>query len=81
MDHISSAILAIRASAGNPCDTCPTCTRARHAPYRYVKDGRIWYGCVDACHTGYLYGESLAWHTRQEARAIRANTLRKLRSL
>jgi hypothetical protein len=51
---------------------CPTCTRSYELPYRRQDaSGKIVEGCVDKCHTGHLYGNSLAWHERKEAKAIR----------
>lgn len=53
-------------------DSCPTCGRPAGSPYReYDTRGHATAGCVDDFHTGHLYGESLRWHNRPEARKIR----------
>jgi hypothetical protein len=69
----SAKILAIRAAAGNPCTVCPTCGRGQAAPHRRILEGRIYEGCVDACHTGHLIGGSLEWH--QQGASIRRAAL------
>jgi len=54
---------------------CVICMCAPGAPFRrQAIDGsyRIREGCVAAAHDGHLYGNSLAWHLRPEARACRA---------
>jgi len=85
-NQTSSKIIEMRVAAGNK-DTynCPTCTRPHHNPYTvYGENGEILEGCVDAAHTEYLTGVISAkarWHFRPQARAIRAQTLKHLRSL
>jgi hypothetical protein len=93
----SSKILAIRTAARAElatrynlkpetalvANTCPTCTRSHDAPFRGPSDerGRVTFGCVDAIHSGHLYGESLRFHERPEAQAIRRSELAKLQNL
>lgn len=50
--------------------TCPTCSGAADSPYRNSPIG-ITEGCVDAFHTGHVYGADLAWHERPEGKEIR----------
>ena len=78
---ISEKILSIRAAAGNPCNTCPTCGRAPSAPYRrYDAQGRVTEGCIDATHTGRLVGtsESNRWHMRPVAEVMRRAELKRI---
>ncbi len=79
-DAVSAKILSIRTNAGNPGVSCPTCGRNASGPYRRWDQatGRVVEGCVDAFHTGKLYGESEAWHSRKVAVAIRRETLRSI---
>ncbi len=52
--------------------TCNTCTNDERRPYRvYDERGKVITGCVDACHTDHLIGESARWHNRPEAKQIR----------
>ena len=84
MDKVSSQIVSIRAKAGNPGTHCPVCTRSVAAPARRRNaEGHTLEGCVDACHSEHLTPStgSHAWHTRKYAKALRAQTLRDLRSL
>ncbi len=81
-DATSKKILAIRAKAGNPCVTCPTCTRTAAAPFRRLDDrGAVVAGCVDAAHAGHLYGSSLEWHNRPQAAQTRKAELARLLAL
>ena len=66
-----SKILAIRASVGNKCETCPTCTRP-------ATDG--FHLCVDACHVPHVLIASNRgeWLNRQQARAIRRAELARI---
>ena len=58
---------------------CPTCCRDHFSPHRvYDTRGKVVEGCVDACHTGQLYGESAFWHARPAAVSIRRETLKSL---
>lgn len=77
----SQRINAIRAAAGNTMAQCPTCGRAKGAPYRAQVAGKLAYGCVDAFHAGALYGASLEWHMREEAQALRLATYHTLVAL
>lgn len=77
---------AARASLGAPLmDTCPTCTRAAHSPFRdYNESGKIVYGCVDAFHGPALVGvasEPARRHGRAESVTLREATLKRLQSL
>lgn len=81
MDATETKIMQIRAAAGNTCETCPTCAKDKYMPYRRMVDGVIVEGCIDACHRDYIYGASLGWHIRVEAREHRAMYLRHMRSL
>jgi hypothetical protein len=61
---------------------CNTCTRPVASPYRrYDQAHKIIEGCVDAAHTGHLYGESLRWHMRPAAKEIRKRSTERLRGL
>ena len=66
-------ILALRAAAGNPCTTCPTCVRPAGDPYRVNAPTSILQGCVDAAHVnaGTPGSAYRVWFLRAEARAIR----------
>jgi hypothetical protein len=79
-DATSSRILAIYAKNGNPLTHCATCGRSAASPFR-VFDGRgkVTAGCIDAFHSGHIYGESLTWHNRPEAKRMRKETLARLR--
>jgi hypothetical protein len=77
----SNKINAIRKAAGNPMTQCPICTRSAEAPYRHHENGTVKAGCVDAFHTGHLYGTSLEWHLRPSAQEWRAQELKHLQSL
>lgn len=79
---LDDRIYDIRRAAGNPGTHCPTCARPCESPYRR-KDarGHIIEGCVDACHKPHIHGESLRWHMRPEAVALRKETLAHLESL
>lgn len=58
-------------------DICGTCCRRADAPYRlYDSQGKITQGCVANFHTGHLVAisQSNHWHTRPEAKRIRAAT-------
>lgn len=54
--------------------TCPTCFSPPANPYRVYRDGKVLNGCVDHFHTGHIPSltESLRWHNRPAAKAIRA---------
>lgn len=55
-------------------DSCPTCTRSAHSPFRtFDVHGKVVAGCVDHFHTGHLapISESNRWHGRPAAAAIR----------
>lgn len=52
-------------------EKCPTCTRSVFSPYRRLFNGKIVEGCIDASHDDKLYGESLRWHNRKEAKDFR----------
>lgn len=55
-------------------NTCPTCCRAAHNPFRVYDDrGRVDIGCVDRFHSGHLtpLTESSRWHNRKEAERTR----------
>lgn len=81
-DATCKKILAIRARAGNTCATCPTCTRTAAGPFRRLDDrGAVVAGCVDATHAGHLYGASLEWHNRTQAKQIRKAELTRLLAL
>ena len=61
---------------------CNTCMRPLAAPFRRSDaSGKITEGCVDAAHTGHLYGASLTWHNRPAARALRKAAVDRLREL
>ena len=77
---ISAKIQTIRIAHGNPGTECPTCGNALNAPYRRWA-GVVIEGCIDACHTGRLPEgtETANWHYRMEARAMRADTYRRLK--
>ncbi len=80
-ERTSAKITAIRTKAGNPGVKCPICTREAAAPARRRDaNGRIVEGCVDAFHTGALYGESRAWHDRPGAVKLRAAELAWLKT-
>lgn len=56
----------------NPAELCRTCGRPAGSPYRaFDKTGRIERGCVDAIHTGQVYGESARFHNSAFARKAR----------
>lgn len=59
---------------------CPSCTRAKDAPFKQCDDrGHVIMGCVDAFHhDAFLMGEVNRWYRRPEAQAIRANDLKFL---
>lgn len=80
MKNTSAKILAIRAKAGNPNTTCPTCGKRPAAPFRVFSGSRVLYGCVDAIHTGQLVypSESNRWHHRKEAKELRQKELSSL---
>lgn len=79
-DAVSREIVKIRLKAGWPGKLCPTCGKGIDAPYRRVSDrGHVTEGCVDASHTGRLYGESARWQNRPEAKAIRKSELAALK--
>lgn len=87
-DPTSGKILSIRFKAGNDMTKCPTCGRSAGAPYREharpdgsVPGGVVTAGCIDPIHTGHLYGESLRWHNRKEAKELRSQELKHLESL
>ncbi len=78
LEPASRKTLAIRAAAGNDCETCPICARPANAPYRRIVDSRIVEGCIDAAHSvAHLVGDSREWHYRKVAvahrRAVAAN--------
>lgn len=78
----SARILEIRAKAGNPNTTCPTCGHKPAAPYRqYDKWGKVTAGCIDAAHTGHLVtpSECQRWHNRPEAIKLRRAELTMLK--
>lgn len=55
-------------------NTCPTCGKPDHSPFRsYDPAGRIVLGCVDAHHDGALVtpSASASWHMRREAKQLR----------
>ncbi len=63
---------------------CNTCSRPVASPFRrYSQMGgtKITAGCIDAAHTGHLYGDSLRWHMRPEAKKLRADAVARLRGL
>lgn len=60
---------------------CTTCGRSAASPYRRSVGGKIVEGCIDDAHTGHLYGDSLRWHMRPEAKAFRASMKSRLREL
>lgn len=60
---------------------CTTCARSAGDPYRRRVGGKIVEGCIDDAHTGHLYGESLRWHMRPEAKSYRASAKSRLREL
>ena len=72
---ISRKALQIRARAGNPCTTCPTCGREPNNPYRRINAGVITEGCVDATHTYAMEcsatSNTRSWHFRKVAKEIR----------
>jgi hypothetical protein len=82
-DRVSATINAIRRDAGNPMEECPSCCRAATAPYRRIVRGKIVEGCIDAFHHGHLPAttNTAAWHNRQIARKLRAETLATLRAI
>ena len=77
----SAKINAIRSAAGNTLEKCCTCGRPAASPYRRHVEGKIVEGCIDAIHTTEVYGETLSWHMRPVAVAMRKATLQHLRSL
>ncbi len=53
-------------------EKCSTCGRSVFSPYRvHATNGKVTAGCVDKSHDGHLIGESLRFHNRKEAKAIR----------
>lgn len=58
-------------------EKCNTCGRSVFSPYRRHVNGKIIEGCIDASHEGKLYGESLRWHNRKEAKDFRARLKRE----
>lgn len=62
-------------------ERCNTCTRPVAAPFRRYGARGIVEGCIDAAHTGHLYGESLRWHNRPEAKKLRKEAVERLRAL
>lgn len=63
-------------------DRCNTCGRPSSAPFRrFDKSGKLTEGCIDAAHTGHVYGESLRWHNRPEAKKMRKDAVERLRGL
>lgn len=55
---------------------CPICGRAPYSPFRtWHADGKVLAGCVDHFHNGHLQRASVSshWHSRPEARRIRAS--------
>ena len=74
-------------------ERCNTCTRPVASPYRrfdhhgkviegrFDHHGKVIEGCVDAAHTGHLYGESLRWHMRPAAKDIRKKATERLRAM
>ncbi len=63
-------------------DRCNTCVRPVASPYRR-KDasGKIVEGCIDPCHEGHIFGDSLRWHMRPAAKALRKQTKDRLREM
>jgi hypothetical protein len=64
--------------------TCRTCCRPLNNPYRTYDDrGRVTHGCISSDHTGHLLPgtESYRWHIRPEAKRLRKQTERHIRSL
>ncbi len=63
--------------------TCRTCCKPLSAPYRvYDERGRAIQGCVAADHDGHVHGyESVRWHNRPEAKAIRKATADHLKTI
>jgi hypothetical protein len=63
-------------------ERCNTCGRPVGLPYRrHDARGKIIEGCIDASHTGHIYGESLRWHNRPEAKKWRAAMTARLREM
>lgn len=64
-------------------ETCRTCCKPLAAPYRvYDERGRAIQGCVAVDHDGHIHGyESVRWHNRTEAKAIRRATAQHLRTI
>ena len=82
-ERTCNAINTIRKNAGNTLETCPTCCRAKAAPYTRVAEGKIVEGCIDAAHYDHVqipsnYG---AWFNRPVAKDFRAQILKSLRAL
>ncbi len=65
----------------NPEARCTTCGRAAGDPYRRRVGGKTVEGCIDDAHTGHLYGDSLRWHMRPEAKSYRVAMKLKRREL
>lgn len=62
-------------------ERCNTCTRPVNSPFRRYDKGKVTEGCIDAAHTGHLYGESLRWHMRPIAKKMRSDAAKRLREL
>ena len=63
-------------------ERCNTCTRPVASPFRrFDSNGKVIEGCVDAAHTGHIYGESLRWHMRPAAKEIRKAATERLRAM
>lgn len=63
--------------------TCNTCCRTASNPWRvYDEHGKVTEGCVDDFHTGHLVpiSESNRWHNRPQAKTIRRQQAKILRS-
>ena len=62
--------------------TCNTCGRPKASPFRrYDKHGKVVEGCINAAHNDQLYGESLRWHMRPEAKKFRASMVARLKAM
>lgn len=63
-------------------EKCNTCARPVSSPFRrHDKAGKITEGCIDAAHSGHLYGDSLRWHMRTIAKKMRADAAQRLGEL
>lgn len=62
-----------------PEGTCVICGCEPQRPYRRIVGGRITEGCVGEAHSGVTLGPTdSVWHNRPHARAIRAETRKRL---